>query len=131
MAFTPRKVELPFDYQGETFTATFSWATIARFEEETGQSILDFAGRLAGGRSAPKLSDMAQFLLAALGPKHPELELDHAMELITQPQVQAIFAEGIAQAMPQPKDDREAGAAASGNAGKVAAKAPGSAGKKR
>jgi hypothetical protein len=130
MSFTPRKVELGFDYQGGRFTATFSWATIARFEEDTGQSILDFAGRLAGGGTAPRLSDMAKFLLAALGPHHPDLTLDHAMELITLPEVQAIFAQGIAQAMPQPNDDREAGAAASGNVAK-AAKAQASAGKKR
>jgi hypothetical protein len=130
MSFTPRKVELPFSYLGHDFTATFSWATIARFEEESGISVLDFAGGLADSRQAPKLSDMGKLLLAALGPQHPDLTLDHAMELITQPQVQAIFRNGIAQSMPHPGDTGEAGGTPPANP-PAKAQAKGSAGKKR
>jgi hypothetical protein len=104
MTFAPRRIELPFTYQGHAFTAVFNMATIARFEEDTGQSVIDFVTRLGGGGSAPRISDLGRLLLAALGEHHPDLTLEHAMELITQPQVQALFTKGIAAAMPQPGD---------------------------
>jgi hypothetical protein len=130
MTFAPRRVELPIAYQGDTFVAVFSWATIARFEEASGGSILDFAQRMATPGQSPRISDLGQLLLAALSEKHPELTLEHAMELVITPEGRAALGEGLAAAMPQAGDDGEAGNTPPANPRRPGA-AKGSAGRKR
>lgn len=130
MSFQPRRIELPLDYEGETFVAVFSWATIARFEEASGSSIIDFAQRLASPGQSPRISDLGQLLLAALSERHPDLTLDHAMELVISPEGQKVLGEGLAAAMPQAGDDREAGKSPPANP-RPRGPVKGSAGRKR
>lgn len=130
MPFAPRRVELPIAYQGDTFVAVFSWATIARFEEASGSSIIDFAQRMGTPGQSPRISDLARLLLAALAEKHPDLTLEHAMELVITPEGQAVLGEGLAAAMPQSGDDGEVGSTPPANPRRSGA-AKGSAGRKR
>lgn len=108
MTFSPRSVSLSFAYLGEDYTMVFDFETIAAFEEATGSSVLALAATSAG--APPKLSTLGAMMHAALGRHHPDLTLVHAMQMVTDPAVQAVFGKGLASAMPQPADSGEAGA---------------------
>jgi len=109
MSFTPRRVELAAEYLGQTYTLVFDMETVARYEEATDRSLIALLQGWQGDavKAPPKLSDLGQILLAALGEHHPELTRSHAMEMIMDPGVQALFNEGLAASMPQPGDDGE------------------------
>lgn len=103
MKASPRRVNLAFTHEGQEFILVFDMETIARFEEATDLSIFDAVAGLVPGKS-PKLSVMGSLLQAALAEHHPDLTRADAMTLLTVPKVQALFAEGIASAMPQAAD---------------------------
>ena len=102
MAFTPRRVERSFSYAGGDYTLVFDMETVARYEEMTGKSVFDMLTPRPG--AMPQMSAMGAMLLAALAEHHPDLERRHAMEMLTDPAVQALFNEGLAGSMPQPGD---------------------------
>lgn len=103
MAGSPRRVELAFDHEGQTFTLVFDMETIARFEDATDISVFDVVAGMGPGKM-PKLSVMGSLLQAALAEKHPDVSRTDAMGMFANPQVQALFAEGLASAMPKAGD---------------------------
>lgn len=112
MAFTPRTVERTFKYAGDEYTLVFDWETFAAFEEETGLSMIDVVAADGGSR---KITRLARLMLYGLKRYHPDLTLNHAGEMMSDPAVQALLSEGLSASMPQPGDtdagdtDREAG----------------------
>lgn len=131
MSFTPNRVELPITYQGTAYTLVFDMMMVARFEEATDKSFLGEMQGLVASKGAededeakrppPKLSLMGQLLRAALGEHHPETTLAQAMQMVIDPDVAAMFNEGLGEAMPRAGDvaAEEAGTAAKGNAPKA------------
>jgi hypothetical protein len=100
---SPRQTALAFDHEGERFTLVFDMETIARFEDATDQSIFEAVGALGSGKP-PKLSMMGALLQAALAEHHPEVTRGKAMAMLVIPEVQKLFAEGLAAAMPKAGD---------------------------
>jgi hypothetical protein len=118
MAFDLDVVERRITYRGQTFTAVFGMATIARFEIETGQSMPKV---LSEGNGIPFYL-LGELLRAALAEHHPDLTREHAMQLAASPDGQAALSSGLTSAMPQAGDTGEDGEPASENPPKAAAK---------
>lgn len=105
MSFSPKTVERSFEYEGATFTVVFDWETFAAFEEATGLSVLDV---MPDGAKKPMISRLARLMHHALMRNHPDLTLNHAGQMLSDPEVNALFMEGMGSSMPH-GDDTEAG----------------------
>jgi len=108
MTGSPASGALTFEHAGQPFTLVFDMEAIARFEDATNLSIFEAVQGLGTGRP-PKLSVLGALLQAALAAHHPGVTRAEAMAMMVNPQVQALFAEGLSAAMPQTGDAGEDG----------------------
>ncbi len=105
---SPAGGTLSFEHRGQQFTLAFDMEAIARFEETTDLSIFEAVQGLGTGRP-PKLSVLGALLQSALAAHHPEVTRADAMAMMVNPEVQALFADGLTGAMPQSGDAGEDG----------------------
>ena len=98
--------QVAFEYDRCRFTMVFDMKAIAFFEREADCSILIVLRDLANAQedphaNPPKLSHVAMLVQAGLRAFHPEVSLDKAMRMASDPAVQAAL--GTAQAASQPQ----------------------------
>jgi hypothetical protein len=104
--------QVSFEYDRCQFTMVFDMKAIAFFEREADCSILVPLRDLANAQddptaNPPKLSHVALLVQSGLRAFHPEISLDKAMRMASDPAVQAAL--GTAQRASQPQagpDDR-------------------------
>lgn len=104
---SPAPIARTFTFDGRDWHLVFNFSVIAEFEETTGVSIIDVISPPGGGR--PMISRLARLLMFGLRPAHPEITLDEAGRMMVDPEVQALFTEQAAAAMPQTGDTGEDG----------------------
>ena len=110
--------QVAFEYDRCRFTMVFDMKAIAFFEREADCSILIPLRDLANAQedphaNPPKLSHVALLVQAGLRAFHPEVSLDKAMRMASDPAVQAAL--GTAQAASQPAPSADATAGTEGN----------------
>lgn len=102
-----------FTLEGKSYTLIFDMAAVAAFEESTDLSIFEVVQQLGGtegGGKPPKLSVMGSMLQAGLSRCHPDITREEAMWMVSRPEVQTAFGDGIKQAMGGDGDAEAAGA---------------------
>lgn len=102
--------QVAFEYDRSRYTMLFDMKAIAFFEREADCSILvplrDIALSQENPHAAPpKLSHVALLVQAGLRAHHPEVSLDKAMRMASDPEVQRAL--GTAQKASQPSPDAE------------------------
>ena len=103
---SPRETSLTVTHGGQEYTLVFDMETIARFEDATDLSIFEAMQGMNSGRP-PKLTVLGMLLKASLAAHHPDVTRAEAMAMMINPQVQTLFAQAMASAMPDPDDTGE------------------------
>lgn len=104
--------QVVFEYDRCRFTMVFDMKAIAFFEREADCSILIPLRDIAAAQGdphapPPKLSHVALLVQSGLRAFHPEISLDKAMRMASDPAVQAALGTAQKASHPAPSDDDE------------------------